>query len=45
MNMVHIMLYKKKIPRTFWPEAINWPVHVLNRCPTFTMKDMTLEEA
>ncbi|KAJ6423528.1 hypothetical protein OIU84_024484 [Salix udensis] len=45
MNMVRSMLYDMKIPRSFWPEAANWAVHVLNRCPTLAVKDMTPEEA
>jgi hypothetical protein len=39
------MLSEKKIPRTFWPEAVNWTVHVLNRSPTFAVKNQTPEEA
>jgi hypothetical protein len=38
------MLSEKKIPKTFWPEAVNWTIYVLNRCPTFAVKDMTPEE-
>ena len=45
MNMVRSMLSEKKIPRTFWPEAVNWTVHVLNRSPTFAVKNQTPEEA
>lgn len=39
------MLAKKKIPKLFWPEAVNWTVHVLNRSPTFAVKNRTPEEA
>jgi transposase InsO family protein len=45
MNMVRSMLTKKEIPRTFWPEAVNWTIHVLNRSPTFAVRNMTPEEA
>lgn len=45
MNMVRSMLHAKQIPKTFWPEAVNWTVHVLNRCPTFAVKNRTPEEA
>ena len=45
MNMVRSMILEKKVPKTLWPEALNWKVHVLNRSPTFTMRYMTLEEA
>ena len=44
MNMVQSMLSKKKRPKTFWPEAVNWIVHILNRCPTLPVKNMTPEE-
>ncbi|KAJ8621550.1 hypothetical protein MRB53_030079 [Persea americana] len=39
------MLLAKRIPKTFWPEAVNWTVHMLNRCPTLAMKNKTPEEA
>lgn len=45
MNMVRSMLSGKDIPKTFWPEAVNWAAHVLNRSPTLAVKDQTLEEA
>ncbi|MCI16405.1 hypothetical protein A2U01_0037547, partial [Trifolium medium] len=45
MNMVRCMLKDKNVPKTFWPEAVNWSVHILNRCPTFVVKDITPEEA
>jgi len=45
MNMVRSMLYEKNIPKTFWPEAVNWVVHILNRCPTIAIKNKTPEEA
>lgn len=45
MNMVRSMLTKKGIPKKFWLEAVNWNVHVLNRSPTFAVKNMTPEEA
>jgi hypothetical protein len=38
------MLSEKKIPKSFWAEAVNWIIYVLNRCPTNVVKDMTLEE-
>ncbi|PNX60020.1 equilibrative nucleoside transporter 3-like protein, partial [Trifolium pratense] len=43
--MVRCMINEKNIPKTFWPEAVNWAVHILNRCPTFAVKDITPEEA
>jgi transposase InsO family protein len=43
MNMVRSMLSDKNIPKTFWPEAVNWTIYVLNRCPTLAVKDVTPE--
>ncbi|KAK9931773.1 hypothetical protein M0R45_019037 [Rubus argutus] len=45
MNMVRCMLSEKRIPKTFWPEAANWAIYVLNRCPTLVVKDATPQEA
>ncbi|RVW80052.1 Retrovirus-related Pol polyprotein from transposon TNT 1-94 [Vitis vinifera] len=45
MNMVHSMISEKKIPKPFWPEAVNWTVHVLNRSPTLAVQNKTPEEA
>ncbi|GAU37822.1 hypothetical protein TSUD_276400 [Trifolium subterraneum] len=45
LNVVKCMLDDKKRPKKFWPEGVNWSVHILNRCPTFVVKDMTPEEA
>ncbi|GKU99221.1 hypothetical protein SLEP1_g12096 [Rubroshorea leprosula] len=33
------------LPKEFWPEAINWGVHILNRSPTSPLPDMMPEEA
>jgi len=30
MNIVRSMFSEKKLPKSFWPEAVNWTVHVLN---------------
>lgn len=45
MNMVRSMMLEKKIPKEFWPEAVNWYVYVQNRSPTIDVKDITPEEA
>jgi hypothetical protein len=45
MNMVRSMLSGKEVLKKFWPEAVNWSVYVLNRCPTLAVKDVTPEEA
>ncbi|RVW42604.1 Retrovirus-related Pol polyprotein from transposon RE1 [Vitis vinifera] len=39
MNMVRSMLSEKQVPKNFWPEAVNWTAHVLNRSPTLAVKD------
>lgn len=39
------MLSAKKVPTTFWPEAVLWTFYVLNRCPTLAVKDVTPQEA
>ena len=43
--MVRILLARGKIPKSSWPETVNWGIHVLNRCPTFFVQNMTLKEA
>lgn len=45
MNMVRSMLSEKQVPKHFWPKAVNWTAHVLNRSPTLAVKYMTPEEA
>lgn len=45
MNMVRSMLVKGNIPKTFWPEAVNWTVYVLNRSFTLAVTNITPEEA
>jgi len=45
MNMVRSLLNSRKVPKIFWPEAVNWAVHVLNRSPTFAVRNKTPEEA
>lgn len=45
MNMVRCMLSEKKIPKVFWPEAVNWAIHVINQSPTLVVKEKTPEEA
>ncbi|GMP82636.1 hypothetical protein CsSME_00036854 [Camellia sinensis var. sinensis] len=43
--MVRSLLARGNIPKRFWPEAVNWSIHVLNRSPTFAVQNMTLKEA
>nr|CAN76821.1 hypothetical protein VITISV_017285 [Vitis vinifera] len=45
LNMVRSLLARGKIPKSFWPEAINWSIHVLNKSLTFSVQNMTPEEA
>ncbi|CAJ2658384.1 unnamed protein product [Trifolium pratense] len=45
LNMVRSMLSCREVPKRFWPEAVNWATHVMNRCPTFAVKNITPEEA
>ncbi|TXG73835.1 hypothetical protein EZV62_002414 [Acer yangbiense] len=33
------------IPKNFWPEVVNWSIHILNRSPTLAVQNMTPEEA
>lgn len=44
MNMVRSRLMMSGIPKIFWPEAVNWSIHILNRSPTLTVQNMTPEE-
>ena len=45
MNMVRCMMIEKKIPKRFWDEAVVWTFHVLNRCPSTAVKEVTPQEA
>jgi len=45
MNMVRCMLSARRVPKTFWPEAVNWAFYLLNRCPTHAVKYVTPQEA
>lgn len=45
LNMVRSILTKSGVPKNFWPEAVNWSIHILNRSPTLAVKNMTPEEA
>ncbi|KAK2968676.1 hypothetical protein RJ640_001579 [Escallonia rubra] len=31
LNMVQSLLTRSGIPKTFWPEAVKWSIHILNR--------------
>ncbi|XP_072054397.1 uncharacterized protein [Arachis hypogaea] len=45
MDMVRCMLKSKQMPKEFWAEAVATAVHILNRCPTKSVRDKTLEKA
>lgn len=45
MNIVHSILIGRNFPKTFWPEATKWCVHIINKSPTTIIQDKTLEEA
>ena len=45
LNMVRSLLIKGEVPKEFWPEAVVWSVHILNRRPTFFVRNMTPQEA
>ena len=44
-HMVRSLLNKGEVPKEFWPKAVVWSVHILNRSPTFSVRDMTPQEA
>ena len=45
MNMVRSLLNSRRVPKTFWPEAVNCAVHILNKSPTLAVRNKTPEEA
>ena len=45
MDIIQCMLTKRKMLKTFCPEAVNWTIHVLNRSLALVVKNQTLEEA
>lgn len=44
LNMVRCLLSEKEMPKFFWPEAVRWGLHVLNRSLTVAVKGKTPEE-
>lgn len=44
MNMVRCLLSEKEMPKTLWPDAVRWTIHVLNRSYTRSIKDKVPEE-
>ena len=45
LNMVCSLLARGRVPKEFCPEAVNWSIHISNKCPTFALRDVTPEEA
>ena len=45
LNMVRSLLNKGEVPKEFLLEAVVWSVHILNWSPTFSVRDMTPQEA
>ncbi|GKV32736.1 hypothetical protein SLEP1_g41320 [Rubroshorea leprosula] len=43
--MVRSLMSKSCLPKEFWPEAVNWSVHILNRSPKSPLSNLTPEEA
>ncbi|ONK55055.1 uncharacterized protein A4U43_UnF8110 [Asparagus officinalis] len=41
LNMVRSMLKSKYLPKTYWTEAVDCAVYLLNRCPTKSVKFKT----
>ncbi|CAJ2637099.1 unnamed protein product [Trifolium pratense] len=44
LDMARCMVKHKGLPKSFWGEAVNTAVYVLNRCPTKKLKDKVPEE-
>ena len=44
LDMARCMVKHRNLPKSFWGEAVNTAVYVLNRCPTKKLKDKVPEE-
>jgi len=44
LNMVRCLLSEKEMPKLFWPKAVRWGLHILNRSLTVAVKGMTPKE-
>lgn len=44
MNMTRCMMMEMNVPRRFWPEAVQYAVHILNRSPSKALDNITPEE-
>ena len=45
VEMARSMMNEKGLPKTFWAEATNTAVYILNRCPTKAVRNLTPMEA
>lgn len=45
LDMVRSLLTRSGVPKSFWPEVVNWSIHILNRSPTFSVQNVTPEQA
>jgi len=45
MDMVRCMLKAKQMPKEFWVETVANAVYILNKCPTKSVQEKTLEKA
>lgn len=45
LNMVRSLLRMSNVPKSFWPEVVNWSIYILNRSPTLAVQNRTPEEA
>lgn len=44
LNMTRCMLLEMPVPRRYWPEAVHYAVHILNRGPAAALGDVTPQE-
>lgn len=44
MNMDESILARSCVPKSFWSEAVNWSLHILNRSPTLAVQNLTPDE-
>jgi len=44
MNTVRAVLHEKQVPKSFWPKAVRWCVHVQNRSLTIVVNHGTPNE-
>lgn len=45
LDIVRSLLKRSGLPKDFWAEAVRWSIHILNRCPTSSIRNMIPHEA